>query len=188
LVVVCHASWYRVYTGTDTRMDSILFGSIMAIAVNPVIDKLDSVSKRASTVAALIGAAVLIASIALRGELFRQTARYTIQGLALFPVFFFILRYKESVVTRFLEWRIFRHLAGLSYGLYVLHYTVLAVVKSRLGTGPVATLVLTFSGSYGLALIVRRLVEIPCHRMRNRILSTPHRAAAGPKAAIVVSC
>src|SRR5579863_10318382 len=33
-----HTFWNRVYTGTDTRLDSILFGSIMAIAANPAID------------------------------------------------------------------------------------------------------------------------------------------------------
>src|ERR1017187_742613 len=92
LMAVYHVFWNRVYTGTDTRLDSILFGSILAIAANPVIDRLDGVTRRRYFISALIGVLVLLASIAVRGEMFRQTARYTIQGTALVPVFLYVIR------------------------------------------------------------------------------------------------
>lgn len=170
LMSVLHADWYRVYTGTDTRIDSILYGSILAISVNPVIDNLDGLSKRLCTLAALAGGVVLIASIAIRGEVFRQTIRYTIQGVALFPIFLFVIRYADSAITRFLELKFFTHIGELSYSMYVVHATVLAALHVRVKTGPLGTIIPAFMFSYALAFVIRRCVEIPAHRMRNRAL------------------
>lgn len=170
LMSVYHVFWNRVYTGTDTRLDSILFGSILAIAANPVIDRLDGVSKRRYVVAAVLGVLVLVASIAMRGEMFRQTARYTIQGMALFPVFVYVIRYSESAITRFLDARILTHIGELSYSLYLVHYTVMFAVKTWIGTNPYLVLSVTFALSYMLAVILRGAVELPANRMRNRIL------------------
>lgn len=170
LMTAFHTSWYRVYTGTDTRLDSILFGSILAIMVNPIIDNLDGVSRRRYALAAAIGVAVLIVSIAMRGEMFRQTVRYTIQSLALFPIFIYVIRYSDSLLTRFLEVRVLTHIGELSYSLYLVHYTILAAVNIWVKSGPVVTFALTLSLSYMLALIMRHYVEWPSNKMRNRML------------------
>jgi peptidoglycan/LPS O-acetylase OafA/YrhL len=167
------AHWFRIYTGTDTRIDSILVGVIMAIAANPVIDNCSRLSRRACALSASIGLVVLVASIAARNELFRHTIRYTIQAVALFPIFFYVVRYSDSFLTRLLETRFLTHIADLSYSLYVVHYTVLAVVKTWLHTNPIITVCLTFSVSYLLALFVRRYIERPSYRMRSRILKRP---------------
>ena len=165
-----HVFWNRVYTGTDTRLDSILFGSIMAIAVNPVIDRLDRITRRRCAIAAVIGVVVLIVSIAMRGELFRQTLRYTVQGVALFPIFVYVIRYSDSTVTRIMEWKVLTHIGDLSYSLYVVHYTVMFVVKIWVTTNPFLTLLITFTVSYIIAEFMRRYVELPSVRMRNRVL------------------
>jgi peptidoglycan/LPS O-acetylase OafA/YrhL len=165
-----HVFWNRVYTGTDTRLDSILFGAIMAIAANPVIDSFPALSRRWCGTAAVISIAILLATIAARGEFFRQTARYSIQGLALVPVFFYITRYPDSLPTRWLEWKPLTTLGDLSYALYVFHYTVMFAVNTWITTNPVATLVLTLAIACGLAELSRRYVERPAARMRNRVL------------------
>jgi peptidoglycan/LPS O-acetylase OafA/YrhL len=170
LMFALHTGWNRVYTGTDTRIDSILYGSLLAIGLNPVIDNLNALSRRLCTVAALLGAVVLIASIAVREEMFRQTLRYTIQGLALFPIFLFVVRYSDSAVTRFLELKFFTHIGELSYSLYVVHATVLAAVEAWIKPGPFGALILTFTFSYVLAFMIRRFIEVPAYRIRNRIL------------------
>src|SRR5579863_6643914 len=113
-----HTFWNRVYTGTDTRLDSILFGSIMAITANPVIDRVPGMTRSRCTWAAIMGIVVLVVSIAIRGELFRQTIRYTIQGIALFPIFFYVVRNEDSLATRTLEAGWLKHLGDLSYSLY----------------------------------------------------------------------
>jgi peptidoglycan/LPS O-acetylase OafA/YrhL len=173
LMTTLHAAWFRVYSFTDTRMDSILFGSIMAIAANPVIDGLNNVSRRRCLTATLISVLVLIVSIAMRGEVFRQTFRYTIQGIALFPIFFYVTRYADSSITRVLEWKVLRHVGDLSYSLYVVHYAVLFALTERIGGGPVKVFLLTLSVSYILALIMHRYVELPANRLRNRVLEMP---------------
>lgn len=165
-----HVFWNRVYTGTDTRLDSILFGSIMAIGLNPVIDRLDGITKRHCVIAACIGVVALVASIAMRGEMFRQTIRYTIQGVALFPIFFYVVRYTDSLITRIFEWKVLTHIGDLSYSLYVVHYTVMFVVKTWVTTKPTFTLVLTFIVSFLLAEFMRHFIELPSARTRNRVL------------------
>jgi len=179
LMTVFHADWSRVYSGTDTRIDSILYGSILAVAANPAIDNLDSWSRRGCTVAAFIGGAALIASIVIRGELFRQTVRYTVQGLALLPVFVFVIRYPDSALTRFLELKLLKHIGDLSYSLYLVHATVLIVVQNLIGKEPFVALALTSLISYALALVIHLAVEMPAHRIRNQLLQTQnagHRA------------
>ena len=170
LMFPLHADWTRVYLGTDTRIDSILYGSIMAIALNPVIDNLDRLSRGLCTVAAIAGALILIASIAVRGEMFRQTVRYTIQGIALLPVFLFVIRYPDSLITRLLDLKVFTHIGDLSYSLYLVHATILVVVEGWVKPRPVVNLILTFTLSYVLALVIRQYVELPSHRMRGRVL------------------
>ena len=165
-----HVFWNRVYTGTDTRLDSILLGAILAIAANPVIESFPKLSERRCGVAAIIAIAVLLITIAARDEFFRQTARYSIQGVALAPVFFYIARYPDSLPTRWLEWKPLTTLGDLSYALYVFHYTVMFAVNTWITTRPIFTLVLTFAITYSLAELSRRYVERPASRLRNRML------------------
>ena len=124
-----HVFWNRVYTGTDTRLDSILFGCILAIGFNPVIDNVDCLSRRQWTVAGWLAFAVLTASIAMRGEPFRQTFRYSIQGLALMPIFVYVIRFPDSAITRIFDTKALVHIGDLSYALYVVHYTVMFAVQ-----------------------------------------------------------
>jgi peptidoglycan/LPS O-acetylase OafA/YrhL len=165
-----HVFWNRVYTGTDTRLDSILYGAIMAIAANPVINEFPALSRKQCGTAALVSIAILLATIAARSEFFRQTARYSIQGLALAPVFFYVIRHPESLPTRWLEWKPLTTLGDLSYALYVFHYIVMFAVNTWITANPVATLVLTFGITCILAELSRRYVERPAARLRNRVL------------------
>lgn len=174
LMVHFNAFWNRVYTGTDTRLDSILFGSLMAIAANPVIDHFPRVTRRQCQIAASLALAVLLVSIGMRGEMFRQTARYTIQGLALAPIFFYIVRYPDAIVTCCLEWKVLVRLGELSYSLYLVHYTVMFSINRWITQGPVTTLIFTFTISCALAEVLRRVVEKPMSKVRNRMLEASY--------------
>lgn len=179
-----HVGWNRVYTGTDTRLDSILFGSILAIAANPAIDHFPKLTRQGCAAAALLGIVVLLAAIAARDEFFRQTARYSIQGLALAPVFFYVVRYSDSLVTRLLETPVLTRIGDLSYALYVFHYTVMFAVNTWITQNVFVTLVTTLAITVGLAELSRRFVEGPAARLRNRVLA---RSRAGVITQIVSS-
>jgi peptidoglycan/LPS O-acetylase OafA/YrhL len=166
-----HVFWNRVYTGTDTRLDSILFGCILAIGFNPVIDNVDCLSRRQWTVAGWLAFAVLTASIAMRGEPFRQTFRYSIQGLALMPIFVYVIRFPDSAITRIFDTKALVHIGDLSYALYVVHYTVMFAVQKWITVDPFLTVTITLSVSYVIARIIRILVENPFARMRDRVLA-----------------
>lgn len=166
-----HVFWNRVYTGTDTRLDSILLGCILAIGCNPVLDSVDRLSRSQWTAAAWSAATVLVFTIALRGEVFRQTVRYSIQGLALMPIFVYVIRFPDSPITRIFDTRLLVHIGDLSYALYVIHYTVMFAVQEWIATNPFLTVTITLSVSYVIARIIRIFVENPFARMRDRVLA-----------------
>lgn len=170
LMAYFHVFWNRVYTGTDTRVDSILFGAILAMAANPVLDRLPWATRKRCAAAAVFAVFILMASIAARGEMFRQTLRYSIQGVALGPVFFYLVRYPDCFATRCLEWRPLTRIGDWSYALYLIHYTVMFSIETWITRNPAATLLLTFTISVGLAELVRRCVEKPMNRLRNKVL------------------
>jgi len=81
------ASTDRTYIATDTRIDSILFGCILAIYGNPALDD-SRVPERAWKWALFPLAVVgLLISFLVRDPRFQETVRYSLQGLALFPLF-----------------------------------------------------------------------------------------------------
>jgi peptidoglycan/LPS O-acetylase OafA/YrhL len=125
---------------THTRMDSILFGAILALWNNPVIDREDRLPRR--SISYLIGGGLLAISFLVRDEAFRQTLRYTIQGVGLIFVFNAAIR-DENLARPLLENAPLRFLATLSYMLYLVHGTFLLACE------PLAT----FLGRPGAAAV-----------------------------------
>jgi peptidoglycan/LPS O-acetylase OafA/YrhL len=165
--IVLHSSWENIYEGTDTRFDAILFGCVLAIAANPRLgDRVGWWRKHASTLAAC-GAAVVVATFAYRNQLFRDTARYTIQQIALVPVFFLITLPERGFLTRCLEWRWLRHLGHLSYSMYLIHHTLFHHFYHYYRPGAaLACGIFVLSMAYAQAM--RMFVELPIQRWRGR--------------------
>jgi peptidoglycan/LPS O-acetylase OafA/YrhL len=107
----------------------------------------------------------------MRGEPFRQTFRYSIQGLALMPIFVYVIRFPDSAITRIFDTKALVHIGDLSYALYVVHYTVMFAVQKWITVDPFLTVTITLSVSYVIARIIRILVENPFARMRDRVLA-----------------
>ena len=84
LVLHEHVPENRTYLGTDTRKDSILFGAMLALAQRLYPDRTAMSSKLLWPASA----AAIIFSFVFRNEIFRETARYTLQGIALGPLFY----------------------------------------------------------------------------------------------------
>lgn len=150
-----------IYYWSHTRIDSILFGSILALWRNPVIDA-DGLAPRPGLVALAI--AVCLACFLIRDEVFRQTLRYTLQGLALIVIFAFALNLKGLPVRLAGSWAV-RWVAVLSYTLYLIHYPLLKMT-TNLGW-PLAWLS-AFILAFIYALAMYFAVERPLGRWRRR--------------------
>ena len=70
----------RTYLATDTRVDSILWGCLLAMTLNPVMDKPLATSTAVEVLVLLVSLGVLFFCFVYREGAFRETYRYTLQG------------------------------------------------------------------------------------------------------------
>jgi peptidoglycan/LPS O-acetylase OafA/YrhL len=124
LATLLHASDAHIYYASDARFDSLLFGCILGVWRNPVLDF--APAQRTAPGAAqmlLLAAALLLlaAASAWRNPLFQLTLRYTLQGSALLPLFWLALRYPRWPLFAWLDWKPLNWLGVISYGFYLSH-------------------------------------------------------------------
>jgi len=171
LVLAFHVpSSDRTYMATDTRVDSILFGCALAVWHNPALDVL-SLNERRWKFLIIPGAlAVLLACLLYRAPVFRETLRYSVQGMALTLIFVAALRFSEWLPFRFLNWRPVAFMGVLSYSLYLVHYAVIFAIDRILPAGPqILKGVLALIVSVALAWAIYEVIEKPCARWRKRL-------------------
>lgn len=161
----------RTYIGSDTRFDSMLFGCALAVWGNPAIDFAPAPRPNAiELLAAALGLALLLGSFMLRGMEFRETIRYTMQGVGLYPLFFLSVRHPRWFVMPLLNWKPVRFVGTLSYSLYLLHQVVLHALPS---VPFIARAFAAFAISLALSLAIWRYVERPCAKLRSRLSASP---------------
>ncbi len=126
LVFGLHAGHERLYVATDTRVDSILFGCALAVYGNPALPDAPVFSeRRLKTFWLPLALVTLLASFAVRAFWFQHTVSFTLQGLALAPIFMAAIRFPVWGAFRWLNARPVRFVGLLSYSLYLVHTTVL---------------------------------------------------------------
>ncbi|MES2159776.1 MAG: acyltransferase [Pseudomonadota bacterium] len=160
----------RTYLASDTRLDSLLFGCIMGVWMNPALDPARAGLTRARQVGVLLAAlALLLLTFVLRDEAFRATLRYTLQGVALFPVFWLAVRHPQWPAFRWLNSWALRWLGKISYVFYLSHLFWLGVLASVLPARPVLVAVAAFAATVVFSLLVYRVLEQPLARLRRRL-------------------
>jgi peptidoglycan/LPS O-acetylase OafA/YrhL len=165
-----HASFVHTYYGTDTRFDSILFGCVFAIVANPVLnDPLYRGFVRQMKWLLPVCVTVLLGTFLVRNDGFRETLRYTLQGLALIPLFMAAIYYQKSWPVRLLNLPVVRFLGVLSYTLYLCHSIIMESIGS-VWTNPVLSGAVSLAGALCFALLVHYWIELPCTRIRKRLL------------------
>jgi peptidoglycan/LPS O-acetylase OafA/YrhL len=169
------ASEARLTMATDTRVDAILIGCLMALACNPWLDR-GSAAPNTRRDLALAGGclAVLIGTLAYRNEVFRLTARYTLQSLAIAPLIFLAVARAERFPFRWLNARPLVYLGTISYTIYLSHHViVLALAKHWPGLSWGVSTLVGLAVTLLLAEPMRRWIEVPCAQLRKRL----HRAS-----------
>jgi peptidoglycan/LPS O-acetylase OafA/YrhL len=170
----------RTYLCSDTRIDSIAFGCALAVWNNPVLDAgpagpaAHASGKRgAGGLAGRIwfpaGIALLLATLLIRNQTFRETLRYSLQGISLTPIFVAAVARPDQGVFRALNWRPVRFLGTLSYVLYLTHHVVLFALEKETPLRGVPRAVAALVIATGLAWLMHRFVEKPCARLRRRL-------------------
>jgi peptidoglycan/LPS O-acetylase OafA/YrhL len=180
LVFALDAPKDRTYVATDTRIDSILFGCMLAVFGNPMLDS-TRIGERWWKWALLpLGVAGLVISFAVKSPQFLETFRYSLQGLALFPVFVVAVRYPTWSLFRLLNVRWVKFVGVLSYALYLLHPTVIFGVQKWLKWPLGVQAVVALALSLALALAIYYAVEQPSARLKKELLRRRSKARPRP--------
>ena len=153
------------YVATDARFDSILWGCVLAIAANPWCGDVRPTLTRHKGPLACAGLLLIVATLCWREEAYRQTLRYTLQSLALLPVFFYIVSSPDAWQTRWLASKPLRWLGWVSYTFYLVHFGILEKLRTYTTWPPLFMGLAALVLSLFAAEIVRRLVELPLRRL-----------------------
>ncbi len=122
----------RIVDSTDTRLDSILYGALLASMLAtrwsaPLLRLLQS------PLAFAFGTGLMAFSLLSRDPLFRDTLRFTVQGIGLFLLIGSVLfSARLSWLRRILSTRSANLVGRWSYSLYLWHPIVLLCVVSQL--------------------------------------------------------
>lgn len=155
---------------TDTRIDAILVGCFMALLFNPWLDRVPAVKPRNDWLAAALCIALLIGTLVYRDPVFRLTARFTLQSLAVAPLIYLAVARAKQRPYRWLGARPLVYLGTISYTIYLSHHVILLAVAKHwpqlhwAWVSIVAALL-----TLAVAGPMRRWVEGPCTRLRQRL-------------------
>jgi peptidoglycan/LPS O-acetylase OafA/YrhL len=123
----------RTYYASDARIDSIIYGCLLAILLNPTHELSRSSDKISLTQWVILTLAVsaLVLTLLYRDTVFRETIRYSIQGLALMPLFYFAVRFHDHQPFRLLNSPWIIVLGTYSYAIYLIHYVVIKLIAKN---------------------------------------------------------
>lgn len=162
----------RTYLASDTRVDSIFFGCVLATGWPALKSGKDEQGPSwRLPIFALIGLSVILVSLMFRNLFFRETFRYTIQGLALMPIFSLAIDRPSFFTVRFLNWSVVRRLGVLSYNIYLSHYIVIHCIERAFPSvqNPAVMLILAGAIAVGYSMAVERYIEVQFLALRHRL-------------------
>jgi peptidoglycan/LPS O-acetylase OafA/YrhL len=169
LVTVFDAPHDRLYRASDTRVDAILAGCALAVYGNPMMDRSRFSEKTWRWVLLPIGAAVLLMTSLVRQPLFQEAVKGSLQAAALIPLFVVAIRCPAWGPMRLLNTKIMGFVGLLSYGLYLIHRTVLALVETWVTTNLIVVVPLALGASIAFCYALYVFVEQPCAQLRKRL-------------------
>jgi peptidoglycan/LPS O-acetylase OafA/YrhL len=151
------------YMATDCRIDSILYGALLRVLFEtpwaPAVVRF--LRARTTRIFAVI---LLLAMFGVRDDNFRETFRYTIQGLALMPLFTAVLSDDpKTLIRRSLSSPPMVLIGKLSYSIYLLHLLARTPGEVFFGSpyhigSVISGLLLTGAAAYAIFIFVERPV------------------------------
>ncbi|GAA1742474.1 hypothetical protein GCM10009746_26510 [Microbacterium paludicola] len=171
LIFEAGAGSVRVYYGTDTRIDGILLGAIFAIMLNPVYGEFKLPTRwllpALASISAVAFATFMFVRVVDTPEAY--TWGYTVQGLALIPIFAYVITRPTSWVGRILNWKPIAFLGVLSYVMYLVHVPFLRSAEHLLQLPHKVEVGIAALATFLFAWGVNRSVERPLARLRKKL-------------------
>lgn len=179
-----NADEWTIYISTDTRLDSMLYGCLLAIMIRSGAAARLLRPGWSAVVICGACAAVLLVTFVARDPAFRSTIRYSLQGIALTPLFYYATTFPQAAAFRPLNWAPVRWVGLLSYTIYLSHNVIIGMLmhagfdtENRLVFIPLAAaLTLTYSA------LIYWLIERPLKPLRARIANRPASPARASQA------
>lgn len=170
LVMDVGVNMRRTFMATDTRVDSLLFGCVMGIWCNPAFDR-DSrgLSTRKWVLLLCVSVALLLVTFLFRSPAFRETFRYSLQGVALFPIFFCSVRFNSWPIFSWLELKWVRGLGIISYTFYLCHFACLGLAHQYIDGTAITRGLAAFALAVGFACASYFFVERHLGTIRRRL-------------------
>jgi peptidoglycan/LPS O-acetylase OafA/YrhL len=175
-VLLGDSEWV-IYISTDTRFDSLLFGCLLALMQGR------GIAQRVFTPGTqglwiLLGLVLLVISLVIRDDTFRSTLRYSMQGVALMPLFYFAVRCSDMPLFRWLNWGAMRAIGTWSYTIYLSHLVIMhSLVQSGISQfGSIHLILVTAPLCVGFSAMVYYGFERPLKPLRQRLSGRPVQA------------
>tara|TARA_R110002051_G_scaffold146786_2_gene219571 strand:+ start:50493 stop:51590 length:1098 start_codon:yes stop_codon:yes gene_type:complete len=175
-------SAWMIYTLTDTRFDSILYGCLLAVLQRRAVTNRLFPTTRWSQILILGSAfAVIFFTLIWREPVFRSTLRYSLQGLALMPLFHYAVTQPRMKLFQPLNWGWVRWIGVMSYTFYICHYVIIGMF-TYLGLFEANYPAFVFASASAALLwsaAVYYLLEVPLKPLRKRLIGHPTLAPVG---------
>lgn len=169
----------RYALATDTRVDGILAGCMLAVYGNPVLDKTRFSPNLWRFVWLPAAFAVLAVTYTVRTPVFHSAVKVTLQSFALMPFFVVAIRFPSWGPFRLLNTRPARLLGLVSYTLYLAHRPVLNFLDRHFELYWMPRLVIAFGVTLLICWGMYVLVEAPAARLRRQFSVTPREPSLG---------
>lgn len=160
----------RTYYASDTRVDSIIYGALLALWVNPTSQSRRPMLLHEWTLL-VMGLGLLLITLIYRDATFRETFRYSLQGIALLPIFYFSIRFHDNLLFRQLNSTLMTRIGIWSYSIYLIHYVLInAIVANSPGFAnrPFLLFTVALSVSCCYAAAIDHFVDPYFRRLRGR--------------------
>lgn len=168
LVFALDAPKDRLYVATDTRIDSILAGCVLAVWNNPMLDREAPSDRRLGLVWLPIGLLAVLVSLLVREPRFEQSFRYTLQSFGLLPFFVAAIRWHDRAPFSWLNTRVAKYLGLISYSMYLTHTTTIWAIEHSTRWPEPLRAVVALTIVIALGTVIYLLVEKPFARLRKR--------------------
>ena len=186
LIVYWQAPAVRTYVATDTRIDSILYGAILAVLPHTRFSGIARYFEHWAAIA--IAVLTLLLTFLYRDPSFRETFRYSLQGIAILPLFYSLLFFPQfSGARSILTFPPIVWIGQLSYSLYLYHFPILFFVPELLpNVGSVSLISVELMAAIAAASFSFYCIERPFRKLRDRYRGTGAKDYAAPNALRIV--